>query len=181
VIRSILAGTASDVREHWALALRAVALGWSALLFLSLVSATLPASGTISVIAVGPQTALGMVAPRAWAMWWVRHVIILYGWSRWAYLLVQCIAAAGSGWIVARLHRRHESAALLTYVFTFLLLSAPEAYRLGGDTVSNARFAAYFSTYMLSVMLASLSILLGGLAARPHDWRELGDGVASSA
>jgi hypothetical protein len=77
--------------------------------------------------------------------------------------LIPCIGCAVSGWIVARLNRRHDASMVLVFLASLLLWTLPEFLRLTGDSISNPRYLPYLYIETINVGLAAISVLLGGL------------------
>lgn len=78
------------------------------------------------------------------------------------WLLAGCGAWAGAGWIVARLHREHETAMVLLFATAVLLWKLPWFYQLFVDTLCNVRYGPYLLNDFLDSVLTFVSVLLGG-------------------
>jgi hypothetical protein len=78
------------------------------------------------------------------------------------WLLAGCGAWAGAGWIVARLHREHETAMVLLFATSVLLWKLPWFYQLFVDTLCNVRYGPYLLNDFLDSVLTFVSVLLGG-------------------
>jgi hypothetical protein len=165
VVLAVARHSLDIARQHALWAITAVCIGWGTLLLLSLVTATAPVSGWIPQFGVGPQTIMALVAPREVGTWWVRHLILFRGFSWLAYLIAQCLAAAGSGWVVRRVFAHDGGVMLLLFLSSFLLLSLPEGYRLTTDAFTHTRFVPYLSAYAGTVLVCGVGIIFGGLRA----------------
>jgi hypothetical protein len=85
------------------------------------------------------------------------------------WLLAGCVAWAGAGWVVARIHRDHKTTIVLVFVVSVLLWKLPWFYQLSLDTFRNVRYGPYLVNDFLDLLLTTVSVLLGGLwSGFPH-------------
>jgi hypothetical protein len=83
------------------------------------------------------------------------------------WLIVSCTAWAVIGWIVARIHREHQTTMVLVFAVSVLLWKLPWLYTLLVDTLSNVRYRPYLLNEILELILTFVGILLGGLWCAP--------------
>jgi hypothetical protein len=148
VVVALLIGYGKEIRTHKLLAVRALVIGWAALILSSyLISFPLYElySRALGDLGLGPLR-----------FWW---------WHYYTYpvVLVPCIGGFLSGWLVARFHRTYRVAMVSMYVVSVLLTAFPEFFRLATNSLSNSRFVPYLFSYWLTESLFVVSILLGGL------------------
>ena len=146
VLIAIVVATADVLREHKVITVRTILLGWAAL-YCSAYLIALPSSKLYLVL-----RELGL--PHLF--WWQHYY-------SYPIVLIPCVGFAASGWIVARLHRRHYASMVLVFRASFLLWTLPEFLRLTGDSISNPRYLAYLFIETINVGLAAISVLLVGL------------------
>jgi len=151
-IGSILAGTARDITDHKLLALRAVTVGFASMwTFWGLASVPLR---VIWVLSNG-----GLYVGGHW-------MTIDYSWMHYRgylALLLIVVGSAGSGWIVARLHRDHQTAMVLAFLVTLILAAAAQLViqvRLVGWPIRPMIHSA--PTLIVLFVVTPISALVGG-------------------
>ena len=146
VLAAIAVSFCQETVAHPVLALRAITIGWA--IWFSF------------YYGVGPRL-LGPFARRFFVpSGYPFSPLMLIWWT--ASLFVR----AGSGWIVARLHRSHRTGMVLAFavsVFFFDLRGLPGIWFEAANTLTNTRFLPYL-VYGLEVQfLWPAAILVGGL------------------
>jgi len=149
VLVAIVVDFGKEVRAHKVLALRAIAVGWVALYVL------------LRVVENPWWRFFGRVLPRGLnpsPNWW--HHYYLY-----PALLVPCIFAGASAWIVGKCHRAHREAMVLIYLVSvqLWLFCQGGGFRLMEDVLGNRRFLPYLLSWVANFIFISIAILLGGL------------------
>lgn len=148
VLIAVLIGCVSQVRRHKLLTVRAVIVGWAAW-YISWYAVNLPVyklyAKVLAVLGLHPS----------FLLWRQPYTYPL--------LFLPLVGGFLSGWLVARLHRTHQTAMVLAYLTTVLLYSFPEWLRLTVDSFSNSRFLPYLLVHALTYSLLTVGILLGGL------------------
>jgi hypothetical protein len=149
VLVAIIVDFGMEVRAHKLLALRAIAVGWVALYVL------------LRVVENPWWRFFGRVLPRGLnpsPNWW--HHYYLY-----PALLVPCIFAGASAWIVGKCHRAHREAMVLIYLVSvqLWLFCQGGGFRLMEDVLGNRRFLPYLLSWVANFIFISIAILLGGL------------------
>jgi hypothetical protein len=147
VLMAIVISFSTEIWRHKLLTIRAVVAGWTTLLFLC-VMLRFPPPLDKSV-----WDLLAFVIP---GNWW------RYRWGYFGWLML-CIVSCGSGLIVARFHRTHQTAMVLAYAVSLWLWYLPGFCRIVTDTLGNSRYASYAVFDLALMILVPFSILLGGL------------------
>ena len=143
VLIAVWIGIWVAIREHKVLALRAVATGFAIeFLFVFLWER------------LGPELAMFSI------MQWMTQVSIT--------LLTQ----VATGWVVARTHRAHQVPMVLVFLVCILFFYASYTFSsariLLVGSINNAEFRPYLAMYLVTIFLATVGILLGGIfGARP--------------
>lgn len=147
VLIAIVLATANVFREHKVITVRTILLGWATFYcFAYLIALPLFKFYNIVLRELGLPT----------LFWWQHYYT-------YPIVLIPCIGSAASGWIVARLHRRHAASMVLVFLTSLLLWTLPEFARLTDDSISNPRYLPYLYMQTVYVGLAAISVLLGGL------------------
>ena len=158
VLAAILVGTVDDLAAHKALALRTLTLGW-----------------TLYYLFSFPVTWAGGFAED----WLSQNVILCAPGSFWCQFwrnqfsveLMIYVAAAVSGGIVARLHRKYWVAMLSLYAASVLLFECGMISWMvyqSGTPVPISRFALIVAS--LTVVVRPLSVFVGGMWAVRSDF-----------
>jgi hypothetical protein len=172
VVGTILVGLAADLAAHKLLAVRALALGWSAMYLVYQF--------------IGPliqQTRMTLFSRWGAALWGesevLRQLWVYYGLP---FILLTCLIFMAIGWMVARLHRRHLPGIVVLFSATLLIpaaFQALETQRLletelwPGWGWGSFRWALVFHA-LVSIVAYPLCVLIGGLwNLRTHDGHEL--------
>lgn len=153
-LTAIAVAFCQEIRAHKVLAVRAVATGWAVLyvyqsFVFSCVDRILLYLGQILPPAIQYKVPYAFV-------WWI------------VWLSVR----AASGWIVARLHRGHQTAMVLLFsasVLLWKLRMLPLIYHLALDAVGDSSFLHYLPSQLASMILPPVSILAGGLFGVPPE------------
>lgn len=152
-IAAMFTGAIQDVREHRLLALRAIGIGVAAMwMFWALASIPLRA---IWVLSNG-----GLYVGGHW-------ITLDYSWMHYRgylALLLIVVGSAGSGWIVARLHRDHQTAMVFAFLAALVLAAAAQLViqvRLVGWPVRPMIHSA--PTIIVLFIVTPISVLVGGL------------------
>jgi hypothetical protein len=153
VFAAIVVGAVHDLKVHKLLALRALTIGWALYYLFSfpVTWAGRPVENWISqqVVVCEPNS--------FWCQFWLNQFSVeplIY------------IAAAVSGWIVARLHRSYWVAMLFLYAATVLLFECGMIAWLAGHSIRPLPISPVVMTLAnLTVVVRPLSILLGGMLA----------------
>jgi hypothetical protein len=172
VLGTILVGLAADLAAHKLLALRALAIGWSAVFLVHRFAGPL--------LQQWRMTLFSRWGPSLWGESEVlRQLWVYYGLP---FVLVTCVIFMAIGWMVAGLHRRRVPAIVVLFAATLLIpatLQALETRRLLGTELwpgwgwGSFRWALLFHT-SLSFVAYPLSVLIGGLwNARTDEGNEL--------
>ncbi len=160
VLMVVVVGCGNEIRTHKLASVRAIITGWAALIlsgFLINLALGKLYSKALVALGLGPMVrALVALGLGPMGLWW-RH------YYTYAFIFKPCIGGFLSGWLVARLHRRHRGAMVFMFVISVLLTGFPEFFRLAADALGNSRFLPYLSVYSLSMGLSVVSILFGGL------------------
>jgi len=153
VLATIVVGFGKEVRAHNLLAIRAIAVGWTAKCLI------------VNVVEVPWWRFLDRVllANGVTQVSWWQHYYLYPLW------LIHCVSAAACGWIVGRTHRGHRSAMVLVYLLTVHLWLLPELFRLTADVLENHRFLPYLLTWFMEFVFATVGILIGGLWDEVHE------------
>jgi hypothetical protein len=152
-VGSILAATGRDVRDHKVLALRAIAVGIGSM-WMFWVLASIPLR-ILWVLSNG-----GLYVAGHW-------ITVDYSWMHYrAYLalLLTVVGSAGSGWIVARLHREHQTAMVFAFLVAVVVAGAVQLavqVRLVGWPIRPLMQSALAVGVLF--LVAPMSILIGGL------------------
>ena len=172
VFGTILAGIVADVAAHKLLALRALALGWSALLILFQFGGPLLSEMRMALFRQWGSTLWGESEV-------LRQLWVYYGIP---FVLVSCTIFTAIGWMVGHLHRRHLPGIVAVFSATLLIpatFQALEIRRLLGTELwpgwgwGSFRWALLFQGVLMSVAYP-LCVLIGGLCgAHSDDGHEL--------
>lgn len=155
VFAAIVVGSAHDLAAHKLLAVRALTIGWTLYYLFS-----------FPVMWAGPTA----------ENWLTQHVIVCEPssfacqfWSnQFSVELLIYIAAAISGWIVARLHRKYWVAMVSLYAASVLLFECSMVVWLSSRSMLPAPMSPMVLIANLTVTVRPLSIFLGGMwAIRP--------------
>ena len=177
VFGTILAGLTTDVAAHKLLAVRALAIGWSAMYLVNL-SAT-------PFIEEARRALFRQWGPALWGeSEIVRQLWVYYGLP---FVLLTCVIFMAVGWMVATLHRRHLPGIVIVFAATLLIpatFQAMETRRLLGTELwpgwawGSFRWALLFHT-SLSITVYPLCALIGGLwSLRADDGNELPETIS---
>ncbi len=144
-LTAIIVSFYQEIMAHPVLALRAIAIGWTASWFLY-------------------DYGVRPLAPL------LRRFIVFSGYPFGPSMLIgfalSLLVLAASGWIVARSHRSHRIAMVLLFassVFIFQLRLLPTIGRSAADTLTNTRFLPYLIYGLERQLLWPAAILFGGL------------------
>jgi len=171
VFGTILAGIVADVAAHKLLALRALALGWSALFLLLQFGGPLLEEARRALF-------------RQWGttLWGESEVLrVLWVYYGIPFVLLSCSMFMAIGWMVGRLHRRHLPGVVVVFSATLLIPAAFQALeirRLLGTELwpgwgwSSFRWALLFHG-VFSIVAYPLCVLIGGLWGARTDGHEL--------
>jgi len=147
VLVAIAVGFSTEGSAHKLLALRAIITGWAAIYLL--------------------ERAVGITFWKWYGRLLLAHGLMPTFWWRHYYtypvVLMWCICAAASGWIVGKCHREHCRAMVLIFLVSVQLWSLPEFFRLAENVATNQRFVPYLFTFVTRLVFISICILLGGL------------------
>lgn len=147
VLVAIAVGFSMEVSAHKLLALRAMITGWAVIYLL--------------------ERAVGITFWKWYGRLLLAHGLMPTFWWRHYYtypvVLMWCICAAASGWIVGKCHREHCRAMVLIFLVSVQLWSLPEFFRLAENLATNQRFVPYLLTFVTRLVFISIGILLGGL------------------
>jgi hypothetical protein len=153
VLMAIVISFSAEIWHHKLLTTRAVVAGWTSLLLLSgLVRLSPPLSKEDGEL-------LSLVIPFGW---WYYH------WGYWGWLTL-CLVSGGSGLMVARLHRTHQTAAVIAYAISWWLYYLPGFCRLVMDALGNPRYVPSLVSVLMFMLLIPISILLAGLWSVPGE------------
>ena len=161
VFGTILAGVFADVAVHKLLALRALALGWTALLILLQFGGPLLVEMRNALFRQWGSTLWGESEV-------LRQLWVYYGIP---FVLLNCSIFMAIGWMVGRLHRRHLPGVSVVFSATLLIPAAFQALeirRLLGTELwpgwgwGSFRWALLFQGVLIFVAYP-LSVLIGGL------------------
>jgi hypothetical protein len=171
VLGTILAGLAADVAAHKLLAVRALAIGWSAMYLVYQF--------------VGPliqETRMRLFSRWGSALWGdsevLRQLWVYYGLP---FVLVTCLIFMAIGWTVAGLHRRHLPGIVIVFSATLLIPATFQALEIRrlletelwpGWEWGSFRWALLYQAW-LSFVAYPLCLLIGGL------WTGRSDGEAA--
>ncbi len=136
----------ADVRGHWLIALRGTLIGLLLLLALG---------WTVAPISAGLHR---------WVlryMWGVNMQFQIGSFIHWTLWFPASIVA---GWIVARLHQRHQATAVLGLVLTLGLFAVcnERFYFLVRNSLTHERFVPYLMFYLLGHAVGMAGVLVGG-------------------
>ena len=149
VLSGIVVTTASQLRTHKVLAVRAILLGWA-------------------VSYVTAHLIFGFPAPFDYYIPWNlgRFLPHLFSGSFWNfsyfYMFLPSLVFMPSGWVVARLHRPNMAMAL-AWAASVPIFALPELYRLADDASTNSRFLPYLYRAVIYVGVEVASTLVGSL------------------
>ena len=118
VVIAIVIGNATDIWDHKVLTLRAIVLGWAA--SYALAKVPLPLS------VIGPQQ---ITFHQITLINSVFNSMFLIG------IVHTAVVRASTGWLVGRFHRPYQSAMVLAFLSSFLLLDLPWLYRRADDAL----------------------------------------------
>jgi hypothetical protein len=159
-LSAILVGAARDLREHKLLAVRAVLIGWMALI-----------PWVYFTVAMYRRSAIGMdtLIPGAWAdngsvllqvawwAWWIYAAPLLTAWYG-ASLMI--------GWVIARMHRGHQAAMVFACVASQLPWTAFWAWPVWRNAQGGVDSMYDFPNQVHAVLLfvgVPICTLFGGL------------------
>jgi hypothetical protein len=170
VIGSILVGLAADIAAHKLLAVRALAIGWSAMYLV------------YQLIGLIQQARMTLFSRWGWALWGesevLRQLWVYYGVP---FQLVVCLILMAIGWMVAGLHRRRLPGIVIVFSATLLIPALFQAVEIRqmletelwpGWGWGSFRWALVYQAW-LSFVAYPLSVLVGGL------WTARSDGEAA--
>lgn len=170
VVGTIFAGLIADIAAHKLLAVRALVIGWSAILLLTQFAWPWLEESRRALF-------------REWgtSLWGeseiLRQLWVYYGLP---FVAVTCLIFMAVGWMVARLHHRSLPAIVVLFAMTLLIagmFQALETQRLLGTELwpgwgwGSFRWALVFHT-TLSCVVYPLCALVGGLWNAPIDDRD---------
>ncbi|HZM97062.1 MAG TPA: hypothetical protein VFB92_26755 [Vicinamibacterales bacterium] len=177
VLATILVGLAADVAAHKLLAVRALALGWSAMLVVYLL--------------IGPliqETRMTLFRRWGSVLWGdseiLRQLWVYYGLP---FQLVVCLILMAIGWLVAGLHRRRVPGIVIVFAATLLIPATFQALEIRrlletelwpGWGWGSFRWALLYQA-MLALVAYPLCILIGGLCTARSDGDALVEGPSS--
>jgi ABC-type phosphate/phosphonate transport system permease subunit len=76
-----------------------------------------------------------------------------------------------TGWVVARTHRAHQVPTVLVFLicvfFFYVSYSFSWARILLVGSINNSRFRPYLAMYLMTIFMATVGVLLGGILAGP--------------
>jgi hypothetical protein len=151
VLIAVVMSFGKEIRSHYVLAVRAIAIGWSVAHLLGYVLRNLLGNEWMIL--------LSKLAPIGWGR---QLLALIPGWVAWA----------GIGWIVGRLHRPYQTTMVLLYVLSNSVFMFPffsrELYRLALDSLDDSRFLPYLVFHVVSSVAILVSILVGGFLSAPH-------------
>jgi len=152
VCAAILAGIAQDLAAHKLRAVGAVALGWTLYYALSF-----PATSAGQALEPATRSALACDPASFSCQFWLNQLS--------AELLIY-VAAAITGWIVARLHRAHWLSMLSVYAASVLVFEcAAVIWFMAGRPVLMPLSPVVLMLANLTVVLRPVSIFAGGMWA----------------
>lgn len=158
VLSAILVTAATDLRDHKLVAVRAVLIGWAALIPSFYLA--------IAVYLRIPETwipgawfsANSVLLRMAWWAWWIYEVPLLIAW---------CGASLIAGWLISRLHAQHRAAAVFACVafqLPWTALWAWPAWRNAHSVLANTSYAFPNQTVAVLVLVGiPICTLSGGL------------------
>ena len=154
---AILVSFFAEIRAHSLLAVRAVATGW-AVWYLYSHFISLGVSWLLQPLEYSYPFAFGHVTPVV-SVWWI------------VWLSVR----AGSGWIVAKLHRNHATAMVMAFsasVLLWKLQMIPWTMHLALVSTGWDRYRQELIVNLMGITFPSLCILLGGLSGERSENRK---------
>jgi hypothetical protein len=88
--------------------------------------------------------------------------------SRWLFtsvltVMLPTVAAVLAGWVVARLHRQHQAAMVVSYALFVVAMSMPRFYSVVSNALNDVRFFPYVLNHALNVAVVTGGVLVGGL------------------
>jgi hypothetical protein len=142
VLTAILTGAGADIRDHKLLAVRALAVCWTALYFVASFTGALHQS-------------LFRWAMTPWKSEILRQAWVYYGMP---YVILMCLAYAVTGWLIARLHRDHRAAMVILCALSQL----PGAVWWGWETGRLLRAGLFpFWDYRLALLFHAATLFMG--------------------
>jgi hypothetical protein len=172
VVGTILTGVVADVAAHKLLALRALALGWSALFLLLQFGGPLLEEARRALFRQWGPTLWG--ESEALRVLWVYYGI--------PFALLSCSIFMAIGWMVGRLHRRHLPGIIVVFSATLLIPATFQAWeirRLLGTELwpgwgwGSFRWALLFQGVLMFVAYPLCALVGGICGARSDDRHEL--------
>lgn len=89
-----------------------------------------------------------------------------YGWA--LFLLVGAMTPSLiQGWLVGRLHRRHQAAMVVAVAVAVLLTQLPELARRSGNALEDARYMPALIDFLCGLVVSVTGLLVGGFVVRP--------------
>jgi hypothetical protein len=143
VLIAVGMGTWVAIRDHKLLALRAVAVGFATeFLFVFL-----------------------------WEFWALN--LVIFSIMQWmTQVSITLLTQTATGWIVARTHRTHQLPMVLAFLicifFFYVSYTFSSARLLLVGSINDPMFRPYLTMYLVTILLAIVGILLGGIFARPR-------------
>lgn len=150
VLIAIVVSFSTEIRAHSLLTLRAVATGWAAWYSYAFLKGWLFSGPFFQILAYRLPLSFGHAAPGG-VVWWILRLAV------WA----------GSGWLVARLHRDRATTMVLAFslsVFLWKLQTLPWTCHLALDAIADPRYRLELLTELMSIILPPVCTLLGGLS-----------------
>lgn len=162
VLRAIVVSLTEELAAHKLLALRAVVVGMATTYFLQIgpvLWVGVPAEDWVIRNVVNCDAAGGGF----WCQFWV---------NQFSFELVLYAACVLTGWIVARLHRRHGIAAVCVFTVAFLVWEYVMMALFSQNPPPDRMPVSYTTAYVVAVvgeLGRALAILIGGLAGARHE------------
>ena len=142
VLTAVLTGAGADIRDHKLLAVRALAVCWTALFLVASFTGAL-------------HQLLFRWAVTPWKSEILRQAWVYYGLP---YVIIMCLAYAATGWLIARLHRDHRTAMVILCALSQL----PGAVRWGWETGRLLRAGLWpFWDYRLALLFQAATLFIG--------------------
>jgi hypothetical protein len=142
VLTAVLTGAGADIRDHKLLAVRALAVCWTALFLVASFTGAL-------------HQLLFRWAVTPWKSEILRQAWVYYGMP---YVIIMCLAYAATGWLIARLDRDHRTAMVILCALSQL----PGAVRWGWETGRLLRAGLWpFWDYRLALLFQAATLFIG--------------------